>query len=180
MIYLHLAKGFEEIEAVTVADILRRAGVLIQTVSIEKDLEVTGAHNITIKADLIFEDADYEACEMMIFPGGMPGTTNLLNHRELIETMVRFAVSGKPVAAICAAPMIFGQTGLVAGKRATIFPGMEDELTGATVSSDRVVIDGNIITSKGPGTAMEFALALVGILKGEKIQEELKGGLILK
>jgi protein deglycase len=180
MIYLHLAKGFEEIEAITVVDILRRGGVSIQTVSMEMQLEVTGGHNIPIKADLLFEEADYESCEMMIFPGGMPGTTNLLNHRELMETMVRFAFSGKPVAAICAAPMLFGQTGLVAGKRATIFPGMEDKLTGAKVSPDRVVIDGNIITSKGPGTAMEFALALVGILKGEIVQEKLKGGLILK
>lgn len=180
MIYLHLAKGFEEIEAVTVVDILRRAGVPIQTISMETHLEVTGAHSIALKADLLFEEADYASCEMMIFPGGMPGTTNLLNHRELMETLVGFAVSGKPVAAICAAPMIFGKTGLVAGKRATIFPGMEDELTGATVSADRVVIDGNVITSQGPGTAMEFALALVGILKDEKTQEKLKGGLILK
>jgi 4-methyl-5(b-hydroxyethyl)-thiazole monophosphate biosynthesis len=180
MVYLHLAKGFEEIEAVTVADILRRGGVPIQTVSMEQQLEVTGGHNITVKADLIFEEADYDSCEMMIFPGGMPGTTNLLNHRELMETMVHFAYSERPVAAICAAPMLFGKTGLVAGKRATIFPGMEDELAGATLSSDRVVIDGNIITSKGPGTAMEFALALVGMLKGEEIQEKLKGGLILK
>lgn len=180
MVYLHLANGFEEIEAVTVADILRRGGVSIQTVSMEPQLEVAGGHNITVKADLLFEEADYESCEMMVFPGGMPGTTNLLNHRELMETMVRFAISGKPVAAICAAPMLFGQTGLAAGKRATIFPGMEEKLTGALVSSDRVVIDGNMITSKGPGTAMEFALALVGILKGEKTQEKLKGGLILK
>lgn len=179
MVYLHLANGFEEIEAVTVADILRRGGVPIETVSMQPQLEVTGGHRITVKADLLFEEADYESCEMMIFPGGMPGTTNLLNHRELMETMVRHAFSGKPVAAICAAPMLFGQTGLVAGKRATIFPGMEDQLTGATVSSDRVVIDGNIITSKGPGTAMEFALALVGFLKDVETQEKLKGGLIL-
>jgi protein deglycase len=180
MVYLHLAEGFEEIEAVTVVDILRRAGVSVQTVGMGTELEVTGGHGISVNADLVFEQAEYDSCEMMIFPGGMPGTTNLLNHRELMETMVRFASSGKPVAAICAAPMLFGQTGLVAGKRATIFPGMEDELKGAVVSSDRVVMDGNIITSKGPGTAMEFALALVGILKGQEIQDKLKGGLILK
>jgi len=180
MIYLHLAKGFEEIEAVTVVDILRRGGVPIKTVSLEPQLEVTGSHSITIKADLLFEEADYESCEMMVFPGGMPGTTNLLNHRELMETMVRHAVSGKPVAAICAAPMLFGQAGLLKGKRATIYPGMEDELIGAMVSSEHVVIDGNIITSKGPGTAMDFALALVGFVKGQETQEKLKGGLILK
>jgi len=180
MVYLHLAKGFEEIEAVTIADILRRGGVSIQTVSVEEDLLVTGGHNIPVKADLLFEDADYDTCEMMIFPGGMPGTTNLLNHRELMETLVRFAAGGKPIAAICAAPMIFGKTGLAAGKHATIFPGMEDELKGAILSSERVVADGNMITSQGPGTAMEFALALVGILKGESTQQKLKGGLIIK
>lgn len=179
MVYLHLAKGFEEIEAVTVADVLRRGGVSIQLVSMEDSLEVTGAHDITVKADLLFADADYESCEMMIFPGGMPGTTNLLNHRELMETMVRFATAGQPVAAICAAPMLFGKTGLAVGKKATIFPGLEDELVGAIVSSDRVVIDGNMITSKGPGTAMDFGLALVGFLKNEATQRKLKGGLIL-
>lgn len=179
MVYLHLAKGFEEIEAITIADILRRGGVPVQLVSMEEELEIVGAHNITVKADLLFGQADYESCEMMIFPGGMAGTTNLLNHRELMETMVRFASTGKPVAAICAAPMIFGQTGLAAGKKATIYPGLEDQLVGATVSTDRVVIDGNMITSKGPGTAMEFALALVGILKNKETQEKLKGGLLL-
>jgi len=179
MVYLHLAAGFEEIEAITVADILRRGGVAVQLVSINDNLEVTGGHNISVKADILFEEADYDACEMMIFPGGMPGTTNLLKHRELIETMVRFAATNKPVAAICAAPMLLGQTGLTMGKMATIFPGMEDKLVGAIVSSERVVIDGNIITSKGPGTAMEFALALVGILKGDETQQKLKGGLIL-
>ena len=180
MIYLHLAKGFEEIEAVTIADILRRGGVSIQTVSMEEGLDVTGGHYITVKADLLFRDADYDTSEMMIFPGGMQGTTNLLNHRELMETMMGFSATGKPVAAICAAPMIFGKTGLAAGKRATIFPGMEDELVGATVSNERVVIDGNLITSQGPGTAMEFALALVGLLKGEATKQKLKGGLLLK
>ncbi len=180
MVYLHLADGFEEIEAITVVDILRRGGVSIETVSMETKLEVTGSHGITIKADLVFEEADYGSCEMMVFPGGMPGATNLLNHRELMETMVRHAFSGKPIAAICAAPMLFGQTGLLAGKRATIFHGMEENLTGAVFSPDRVVIDGNIITSKGPGTAMEFALALVGMIKGTEMQEKLKGGLVLK
>lgn len=179
MVYLHLAKGFEEIEAVTIVDILRRGGVPIQLISMEERLEVAGSHNITVIADLLFEEADYDSCEMMIFPGGMPGTTNLLNHRELMETMVRFEAQGKLVAAICAAPMLFGKTGLVAGKRATIFPGMEDELVDAIVSQDSVVIDGNMITSKGPGTAMEFALALVGILKNEATQNKLKGGLII-
>lgn len=180
MVYLHLANGFEEIEAVTVADILRRGGVAVQLVSMEPILEVTGSHKITVKADILFHDADYETCEMMILPGGMPGTTNLMNHRELMETLARYASEGKPVAAICAAPMIFGRTGLAAGRMATIFPGMEDELKGAILSTDNVVIDGNMITSKGPATAMAFALALVGFLKSDPTQNKLKGDLLLK
>lgn len=179
MVYLHIASGFEEIEAITVIDILRRGEVPVKIVSMEEKLEVAGSHNITVKADLLFKDADYESCEMMVFPGGLPGTTNLLNHRELMETMVRFASSGNKVAAICAAPMIFGRTGLTAGRKATIFPGMEDELKGAIISAEKVVIDQNIVTSQGPGTAMEFGLALVGILKDKKTQEKLKGGLLL-
>lgn len=180
MIYLHLAKGFEEIEAVTVADVLRRGGVAVQMVSMEPTLEIAGSHQIMVKADIMFHDADYDTCEMMILPGGMPGTNNLMNHRELMETLVRFASEGKPIAAICAAPMIFGRTGLAAGRKATIFPGMENELKGATLSTDNVVIDGNMITSKGPATAMAFGLALVGYLKGPSIQEKLKGDLLLK
>jgi len=180
MIYLHLAKGFEEIEAVTVVDVLRRGGVAVQMVSMEPTLEVAGSHHIIVKADMMFHDADYDTCEMMILPGGMPGTNNLMNHRELMETLARFASEGKPIAAICAAPMIFGRTGLAAGRKATIFPGMENELKGATLSTDNVVIDGNMITSKGPATAMAFGLALVGYLKGPLIQDKLKGDLLLK
>jgi 4-methyl-5(b-hydroxyethyl)-thiazole monophosphate biosynthesis len=180
MVYLHLANGFEEIEAVTVADILRRGGVAVQLVSMEPALDVTGSHKITVKADILFQDADYKTCEMMIFPGGMPGANNLMNHRELMETLALFASEGKPVAAICAAPMIFGHTGLAAGRKATIFPGMEDELKGAILSTDNVVVDGNMITSKGPATAMEFALALVEFLKGSQSQNQLRSSLLLR
>ena len=179
MVYLHLANGFEEIEAVTVADVLRRGGVPVQLVSMEPTLEVAGSHKIVVKADIRFQEADYDTCEMMVFPGGMPGTKNLLNHRELMETLVRFASQDKPVAAICAAPMIFGHTGLAAGRKATIFPGMEDELKGAILSGDDVVSDGKMITSKGPATAMVFGLALVGYLKGDQIQAKLKSDLLL-
>lgn len=179
MVYLHLANGFEEIEAVTVADVLRRGGVTVQLVSMESTLDVSGSHKITVRADIMFQEADYDSCELMVFPGGMPGTKNLMNHRELMETLVRFASEGKPIAAICAAPMIFGHTGLAAGRKATIFPGMESELKGATLSPDNVVIDGNMITSKGPATAMAFGLALVGYLKGDQIQNKLKGDLLI-
>jgi 4-methyl-5(b-hydroxyethyl)-thiazole monophosphate biosynthesis len=179
MIYVHLAQGFEEIEAVTVVDILRRGGLDAKTVSVTGQREVTGSHGITLTADLLFEDADYGACEMMVLPGGLPGTTNLQKHKALMETLVGFSESGRPVAAICAAPMIFGAMGLVRGKRATIYPGMEDELKGALVQHDLVVEDDGVVTSQGPATAMEFALALLARMAGQKTADRVKGGLLL-
>lgn len=180
MIYLHLASGFEEIEAVTVVDILRRADITVQTVSMESGLDVEGAHGISVRADLLYGQADYQHCEMMIFPGGMPGAANLLQQKELMETMVEFAAKGKPVAAICAAPMLFGQMGLAVGKNVTVYPGFENQMTGAILSTEDVVVDGNLITSRGPGTAMGFALAIVERLKGEAVRNKLKGGLLTK
>jgi len=179
MIYVHLAQGFEEIEAVTVVDILRRGGLDAKTVSVTGQRAVTGSHGITLTADLLFEDADYGACEMMVLPGGLPGTTNLQKHKALMGTLVEFSASGRPVAAICAAPMIFGAMGLVRGKRATIYPGMEDELKGANVQKDRVVEDDGVVTSQGPATAMEFALALLARMAGQKTADRVKGGLLL-
>ncbi len=178
MVYIHLATGFEEIEAITVVDILRRAGVEIKMISMEPSLEVNGAHGITIKGDLLYSQADYENCQMIIFPGGMTGTLNLLNHQPLMGTLKGFAKAGKYIAAICAAPMIFGKTGLIVGKNATIFPGMEEELIGAKMANGNVVIDGNVVTSKGPGTAMEFAVALVAVLQENFDLNKLKGGLL--
>lgn len=179
MIYVHLAQGFEEIEAVTVVDILRRGGLDVKTVSVTGAREVAGSHGIPLTADLLFEDADYGACEMMVLPGGLPGTTNLQKHKALMKTLTEFSASGRPIAAICAAPMIFGAMGLVRGKRATIYPGMEDELQGALVQNDRVVEDGGVVTSQGPATAMEFALALLARMAGQKTADRVKGGLLL-
>lgn len=180
MIYVHLAQGFEEIEAVTVVDILRRGGLDAKTVSVTGQRQVTGSHGIILTADLLFEEADYSACTMMVFPGGLPGTTNLLKHKGLMDALAGFSASGRPVAAICAAPMILGAMGLVRGKRATIYPGMEDELKGALVQGDRVVEDDGIVTSQGPATAMEFALALLARMAGQKTADRVKGGLLLK
>ena len=183
MIYVHLAKGFEEIEALTVVDLLRRAAIDVETVSCDAGREVTGAHGITVEADTLFVSADYENAEMIVLPGGMPGTTNLLRHEKLCQKIRGFAASeDKKVAAICAAPMILGQLGLLEGKRATIYPGMEEELAGAIVAGEeeKVVTDGNIMTSKGPGTAMEFALAIIKWVKGEEAYEEVKNGLIYR
>ncbi len=170
MVYVFLAEGFEEIEAITPVDVLRRAGIealLVSTVSGERT--VTGAHGIKLTADICFEDANFDECNMIVLPGGLPGATNLGAHSGLCEKIKEFAdageAGGKYVAAICAAPMVLGRLGVLEGRMATIYPGMEDELGGAVHMKNRVVVDENIITSKGPGTAMEFAVELAGVLK---------------
>lgn len=178
MIYVHLATGFEEIEALTIVDVLRRCGCDIQLVSVTGNGSVEGAHGITVESDVLFEDADYENCNMIVLPGGMPGTVNLLAHKGLCDMIGRFAREERYLAAICAAPMVLGQLGVLKGKKATIYPGMESELKGAEALSDRVVRDGAVITSKGPGTAMEFALELGGILCGRDVAEETRQGLL--
>lgn len=178
-VYVHLAEGFEEIEAVTAVDVLRRAGINAETVSVTGNLTVTGSHTIPVKADLLFNDADYDGCDMIVLPGGMPGTANLAAHEGLTRQIKEFAAKKKWIAAICAAPMVFGGLGLLAGKTAVIFPGMEKHLAGARVGRGNVEIDGKIITSKAPGTAMEFAFALVEVLKGRDTAKELKKTMVV-
>ena len=180
MVYVFLAHGFEEIEALTAVDLLRRADVQVKTVSIMDEKLVYGAHGIGVEADILFKEALFDKCAMLIFPGGMPGTTNLCNHKELISEIQDFAKTGKPVAAICAAPMILAKAGLFDGHEATIYPGMETELVGAVPTAGNVVKSGNLITSKGPGTAMDFALALIAELKGDDIAKEIKDELIYR
>jgi 4-methyl-5(b-hydroxyethyl)-thiazole monophosphate biosynthesis len=179
MVYIHLAHGFEEIEAVTILDILRRGNVSAGFVAIGPDKRVMGAHNITVEADLLFEEANYETCEMILLPGGMPGTKNLASHGELVEKIKEFNLKGKLLGAICAAPMVFGQAGILDGRKATIYPGMEASISKAKHSMDRVVRDGNIITSRGPGTAMEFGLVVLEALQGKNVAEELRKDLVL-
>lgn len=177
MVYVHLATGFEEIEVTTIVDLLRRAEIETKTVSIEGK-RVTGAHGITLEADIIFEQADYSTCDMIVLPGGLPGTTNLQEHKGLEEKIRAFAGMGRWLAAMCAAPMIFGAMGLLEGRVATIYPGMEEHLKGSKHTSDHVARDGRIITSQSPGTAMLFALELIDAIKGNRamlqVEEELK------
>ncbi|HML36304.1 MAG TPA: DJ-1/PfpI family protein [Bacillota bacterium] len=178
MVYVHLADGFEEIEALTAVDILRRADIPVQTVSVMDGRTVMGAHNIPVIADLLFAEADYDSCEMIVLPGGMPGTANLGGHEGLGKQLDAFASHGKWIAAICAAPSVLGKMSLLKGKRATSFPGVENELIGAEYSEERVVLDGKIVTSRSAGTAMEFALELVRLLKDEPTADALKKSLI--
>lgn len=178
MVYVFLANGFEEIEALTVVDLLRRADIQVKTVSVMEDKLVYGSRGVGVEADILYRQGDYERCAMMVLPGGMPGTTNLCNHRELNEELKAFCEKGKPVAAICAAPMVLGRAGLLRGHRATIYKGMEAELIGAQPSPEKVVVSGNIITSMGPGTAMDFALSIIAYLKDEQKAEAVAAELL--
>lgn len=177
-VYVHLAMGFEEIEAVTIIDVLRRAGIETESISVAGDLLVEGAHGITVKADLMFDDADYKNCRMIVLPGGLPGTTNLGAHEGLMKEIKAFASQGRHLAAICAAPMVFGEAGLLKGRRAVIYPGMEAHLKGAVIGKGRVENDGNIITSKGPGTALDFAFAIVEAINGSGSAESVKKAML--
>lgn len=178
MIYVHLADGFEEIEALTIVDLLRRAELDAKTVSITGKKQVMGTHGVPVEADLLYQEADYENCGMIVLPGGMPGAENLGNHQGLTAHIRCFAENGKYLAAICAAPMVFGEQGVLEGKRATIYPGMEDFLKGARPQEENVVVDGTVITSRGPATAMPFALKLVEILKGADAAAQLARDLL--
>ncbi len=173
-ICIFLAEGFEEIEALTVVDMLRREEMDIQMVSITGKDMVTGSHNISVKADILFEKADFTRTGMLVLPGGMPGTENLRAFSPLRDLICRFQREGKKLAAICAAPTVLGDLGVLEGKRACCYPGMESQLKGAKVTEEKVEIDGNIITSRGMGTAISFGSAIIEIYKGREAALNLK------
>lgn len=173
MIYMFLADGFEEIEAVTPLDILKRLGADIKTVGVGGSI-IRGAHDIYIKADISL-DSISDDFEMLILPGGIPGTENLRRTPQVIDALKKANEQGKFIAAICAAPMILGQMGMLEGKNATSFPDYQKYLTGANVCDKPVVVDKNIITAKGAGAASMFGFTLGGLLFGNAAAENLKG-----
>ncbi|HYF75332.1 MAG TPA: DJ-1 family glyoxalase III [Candidatus Nitrosocosmicus sp.] len=177
---IYLAEGFEEIEAITVVDVLRRADFDARMISITGKKEVKGAHNITVTADELFENADNLGADMLVLPGGMPGTRYLGEHKGLREVILDFAERNKLIAAICAAPSILGRMGLLDGKKAVCYPGFEETLKGAVIGEDVISQEGNYITSKGPGTAIYFALRLVELLSDKETAEELREGMIVQ
>ena len=175
---IFFADGLEEIEGLTVVDLFRRARIPIDIVSISDSKTVTGSHGIVIEADILLKEPDFDKLDMLILPGGMPGTTNLAACGPLCHQLKRFANEGRPVAAICAAPSVLGSLGILSGRRATCYPGFEDKLTGAVTLTEPVVADGSVITSRGMGTAIEFAAELVALYKGRETAESLKKSII--
>jgi 4-methyl-5(b-hydroxyethyl)-thiazole monophosphate biosynthesis len=180
MVYLHLANGVEEVEAITVVDLLRRAGIDIKTVSITGDKKIVGGQGVAILADMLFEEADYGTCEMIVLPGGSVGTEALNAHSALAEKLAEFAEQGKWLAAICAAPMILAEKKLLAGKRATIYTDMNEEITkgGGIFENAKVVRDGRIITSRSLGTAIDFAVEIISVLKNTETAERVEASLL--
>lgn len=181
MIYMFLADGFEEIEALCPLDILRRAGLEVTTVGVGNKDVIVGTHGIVVHADIpdvMYRDSNPD---MIILPGGMPGASNLDNSR-VADCALRAAERhGSPMAAICAAPMVLGKRGLLRGKRAVCFPGFEQFLDGAEISdTDTVVRDGNIITAKGMGAAFDFGLELVRYLIDDKTAQNIKNSVFAK
>lgn len=171
MIYMFLAPGFEEIEAITTIDILRRASIDIKTIGIDGEY-VTGAHGITIKSDTT--DFSTENIDAIILPGGMPGTLNL-KKSDLVDHAINFCIQNRLyIFAICAAPSILGSKGLLKDKQAVCFPGFEDQLLGANISSSSVCCDDKIITAKGPGAVFDFAFKIIDIFKSEQCSIDIK------
>lgn len=176
MLYMFFADGFEEVEAIAALDVIRRAKIDIASVGVGSKT-VTGSHNVTIKTDLDDEEATFTGLEGVILPGGMPGTENLLASDRVNRAIDFCASQNKLVCAICAAPMILGRKGLLEGREAICFPGFESELAGAVISDKYVCRDGNIITAKGMGSAVEFGLAIVSYFKDEEFASELRSSL---
>ena len=172
--------GYEEIEALTVVDILRRAGVETSMVSVMGDRSVVGSHDVKVGMDALIDEVDFDKIDVIVLPGGMPGTKNLEACETLMKQVDDFAARDKIVAAICAAPSILGHRGLLRGKKACSFPTFESHLEGAEVLQQPAVIDGNIITGRGMGTAIPFGLAVLEKLQGKEAAQKMAETIVFK
>lgn len=177
MILVLLADGFEEIEALTPVDMLRRAGLDVKTVGMNGKI-VCGSHKIPVICDTTPEEVKKDEVSMVVFPGGMPGSLNLDAHPFTDEIIDFVQKNGGRLAAICAAPLILGRRGILEGRRATCYPGFENELKGAFTRTEKVVTDGNITTSRGMGTALEFSKELISLLLGKARADELSAAIM--
>jgi len=176
-VYVFLADGFEEIEAIAAIDIFRRADIEVTTISVMEEKLVCGAHKIMVLADRMFHEADFSDNDLLYLPGGMPGTKNLDDHKGLRNLILKQSQENKKIAAICAAPSILGKLGLLNGKEAICFPGFEDQLEGAIISNEKMVQSGIYSTAKGAGVAIGFALKLVEELKGKSSADRISASI---
>lgn len=166
--FIFLAEGFEETEAITVVDLLRRASIDVTTVSVTGHNLVTGSHAISLVADALFEEVNFTEANCLILPGGMPGSLNLAEHKGLANLLLQHNQNNKFIAAICAAPTVLGKLDILQNRSAICFPGFEKDLRGAKLSTNSVVQDSNIVTAKGPAYAVAFGLYLVQLISGEE------------
>ena len=167
------ANGYEEIEALTVVDLTRRAGIETWMVSITGERKVSGSHGIEVSMDKTLEEVDFKEVEMIVLPGGMPGTLNLEACEHLMEKVKEFDTAGKYISAICAAPTVFGHLGLLKGKKACCYPGMEEGLENAEVTFDAYAVSDHILTSRGMGTAIDFGLQIIARFQGKDAADEM-------
>lgn len=179
-VYEFLATGFEDIEALIPLDIMRRAGVDFKTVSITGDLYVESAHGVSIKADMLIEDADMSDADLIMLPGGLPGATNLNAHNGVKKAIIEQNARGKMIGAICAAPMVLGGIGLLQGRRATCYPGFEKYLEGAEYTHELCTVDGNITTGEGPAAALPYAYTLLAALTDRQTTDQVAEGMMYK
>ena len=177
---IFMADGCEEIEGLTVVDIVRRAKMEIVMISISGKREVTSSHQVTFLTDALAAEVDYDTLDGIVLPGGMPGTLNLQADETVNKVIRQFATEGRLVCAICAAPSVLGAAGILEGKCATCHPGFEEKLTGAKVEEKEVVVDGNVITSRGMGTAIPFALEIVRYFADDETVEQVRKGLVYR
>ena len=177
-VFVHLAEGFEEIEAMATIDILIRGELDVEIVSVTGEKIVKSVRGIGVQCDKLFEEVDYSEGGMIVLPGGIPGVDNLGAHAGLVEQLKAYKEQGKWIAAICAAPIILHDNGLIDGKTLTCFPGVGDGFKEANVVEDIVAVDGKLITSQGPGTAIEFGLKILELLKGKEMSDYVRGRLL--
>lgn len=173
-VFVFLAEGFEEIEAITTIDLLRRAGLAVQTIAVGDSLEVAGTHHIPVVADRHITNAEPETADAFVLPGGLPGVTNLGNSQALLEILRKAHNQGKLLAAICAAPSIFGSLGMLEGREATCYPSFEPQLGGYIPSQQAVVTTPGIITAKAAGYTADFAFAIITTLLGVEVSESVR------
>lgn len=174
-----LAQGFEDLEAITITDILRRANITVTTAGLDVGT-VTGSRGTVVTPDTELNDVLHESFDMIVLPGGQPGATNLKNDRRIISLLGTMASAGKYLGAICAAPGVLAEAGILAGRKATAYPGTfpDENYPGVKAVDDIVVMDGNIVTSRGPGTAIDFGLQIVELLEGKQVRDKIESALV--